>query len=193
MIPSYPRLVERGLGKEGRGGGGRREIYSLHAHATWQTCTWGIWTWGCQQSRKKFQFLFSPLLERKEGKKERKETGETHWSSWNRFAWINFHSIEWLPPLLLSLCLCVLFFSFLSIFFLAFPSRRCDFTWCGTRIWMDWLERVDFNRVGLKIRMNYRGTCFNIMKNPFWFICSSNLKINILSVSDQLIFSLLFF
>lgn len=58
---------------------------------------------------------------------------------------------------------------------------------------MDWLERVDFNRVGLKIRMNYRGTCFNIVKNLFWFTCSSNSKINILSVSDQLIFSLLFF
>lgn len=58
---------------------------------------------------------------------------------------------------------------------------------------MDWLERVNFNRVGLKIRMNYRGTYFNIVKNLFWFICSSNSKINILSVSDQLIFSLLFF
>lgn len=27
MIPSYPRLVERGLGKEGRGGGEARDLF----------------------------------------------------------------------------------------------------------------------------------------------------------------------
>lgn len=130
-----------------------------------------------------------------EGRKEGKERNR-----WNTLVLVKqirmnkfpLHRVT-APPTTLSLCLCVLFFSFLSIFFLAFPSRRCDLTWCGTRIWMDWLERVDFNRVALKIRMNYRGTCFNIVKNLFWFTCSSNLKINILSVSDQLIFSLLFF
>ena len=153
MIPSYPRLGWRWDLEKRKGGREERFIRRTHTQRG-ERVRGAYGREGVNEVGRNSSFFF-PCWRRE----ERKGKGRKHTlgPQWNRFAWINFHSIEWL-------LLYVLLSSFPFFRRVSFP-RRCDLTWCRDRIWMDyWLGRVD-----LKIRMNYyRETFLTHVKN-FWF------------------------